>query len=114
MNYYLSDSIYAATWFEAFSYCKAIGMDLYSPGNNKINQQVFKLLAKSGLNSTIAVGGSRIGTDCFWFSTKTGQEIEFNEEAAGSKSNCLQMYIDGFKAIECDSGSSRFLCEALE
>lgn len=114
MNYYISDSIHAASWFEAFSYCKAIGMDLYSPGNIKVNEQVFKVLNKNGYNSSIAVGGSRIGTDCFWFSTKTGQELEFNDEPVASNANCLQLDAQTLVAIKCDSVSSRFLCEALE
>lgn len=114
MNYYISDSMYATTWFEAFSYCKAIGMDLFSPTSSTVNQQVKMILNQSGYNSTIAVGGSRIGSDCFWYSTKTGLEIEFNDEPAKSNKHCLQLDVDGFKAIECDTGSSRFLCESLE
>lgn len=114
MNFYISDSIFAATWFEAFSYCKAIGMDLYSPGSRKVNEQIFKILSKNGYNSTVAVGGSRIGSDCFWYSTKTGLEIDFNDEPAKTNANCLQIFGHGFKAIDCASGSNRFLCEALE
>lgn len=114
MSYYISESIVAATWFEAFSYCKAIGMDLYSPGSNKVNDQIFKFLSKVGVNSTVAVGGSRIGTEVFWFSTKTGKEVDFNAEPTQSNANCLQLVIKEFKAINCDSGSSRFMCESLE
>lgn len=99
-------------------------MDLYSPEDDEINQQVVELLITSGYESSVSIGGSRIGTKSFWYSTKTGIEIDFKfspREFARDNiwiNYCLQLVKTSndyqFQDSDCFSGSNNFICEAIE
>lgn len=121
MSYYINDAIQAATWFDEFSYCKSLGMDLFSPENDDINQQVIQLLENEGIAAGVSVGGSRIGTKCFWYSTKTGLEIDYKfRPREFTRDNiwndyCLQLVKISntyqFQDFDCYSSSKHFVCE---
>lgn len=122
MTYYVNDAIQASTWFDAFSYCKSLGMDLYSPQSHKMNQEIIEMLDNAGYTSTVSIGGSRIGTKCFWYSTKTGLEIDFKFKPREFTRQdiwaeyCLQLVkvLDKYQYqdVDCYQGSKHFICES--
>jgi hypothetical protein len=117
------NEIKGSNWFDVFSYCKSLGLDLFSPDNSETNQQLFNLLEDYGLNSaaSIAIGGSRFGTKCFWYSTKTGNEIDFKFSPKDfTRDNiwnnyCLQLVkhnkVFKFQDVDCYENSDFFICE---
>lgn len=123
MTYYINDAIQASSWFDAFSYCKSLGMDLYSPQTDETNQQIFEMLEDrtEGHEAGVSIGGSRIGTTCFWYSTKTGLEIDFKfRQKEFTRENvwneyCLQFVKTSnkyqFEDVDCYLSSKHFLCE---
>lgn len=93
-----------------------MGMDLLSPETPEVNQQVFALLKNEGYNSSIAVGGSRIGAESFYYSLKTGEEIDLRVE--NDEGMCLQLVINSgdynFEGVGCEFPTDEFLCESSE
>jgi hypothetical protein len=124
MNYYINNVVNAASWFEAFSYCKSLGMNLFNPQYEHINERIVKSLEKNDLDSAFAVGVSRIGAEAFWYSMKTGLEIKADlpdDDDKGKVRLCLA--ISNFKdsrvnqliPITCDGHLARnFICESEE
>lgn len=118
MSYYISESV-GLSWFDSYSYCKTIGMDLFAPPKNDVTAQVVRLL-NDYLNSNIAISVTRIGTDGFWYAAKIGQEFDYKPEKTPAPQNkCLQLKAigqDKFKLTEinCETKSERFICESTD
>lgn len=120
MSYYISELEPSISWFEAFTFCKSVGMDLYSPDNGDVNLQLIDWLDATDYQSTFWVGGSRIGTSCFWYSSTTGYEIDSSLfRVSGNfdyREKCLQFTKSNSYAIStcnCDY-SSNFICQVRE
>lgn len=115
VNYYVNDIVKVKSWFEAFSYCKALGMDLFSPKSKDDTNQIVQFLENQKLESSFFIGGSRIGTEAFWYSTKTGHEIEVDPESKVWSTRCLGLFKTGEKyeyySLACDEGNN-FICES--
>lgn len=118
------NEIKGTTWFDEFSFCKSIGMDLYSPDDTETNQQVMEILENAGIYNAFTVGATRFGSKCFWYSTRTGVEIDFKyspkDFSRDSWTNyCLEMRpnkLNGFhfQDVDCYSPSEAFICEYKE
>lgn len=120
MSYYINNAVIVSSWFEAFAYCKTLGMDLYNPQFDDINQLIIQSLKDLKLDAPVAVGASRIGTKAFWYSMKTGVEVKADLPASDDGLNCLGLTErDNLTAIYCDDhdGSrvhyeaKHFICE---
>lgn len=113
-RYYKSKQFGQATsWFEAFSYCKIMGMDLYSPKTNKINQSFMTSLLP--VNATvIPVGITNLGTEIFWYSTKTG--LEFDYTVSEKNQGCMFLFPNNpnneLQSSVCTGSSEYFICES--
>jgi hypothetical protein len=93
-------------------------MDLYSPV--EINEQVIEILEKANASS-VSLGGSRIGTKCFWYSTSTGLEIDYKFQSREfTRDNiwneyCLQLFKTSnsyqYQDVDCYASSKHFICE---
>lgn len=116
LAYYMNDLVSVSSWFEAFLYCKSLGMDLFSPKSEANTQQVIELLRKHENSFSFYIGGSSIGTEAFWYSTKTGAEITVDMAKIASGGQCLGfMKIEGqyeLRSMSCDSGTENFICES--
>lgn len=93
-----------------------MGMDLYSPQNKDETQQLIGLL--SNYSSSISIGVTRIGTEGFWYSTTTGQELDYDigEQPYSGIFDCLQLRKDSENNYQladtrCIYPSERFVCE---
>jgi hypothetical protein len=123
-KYYVNDAIFVTSWFEAFSYCKNLGMDLYSPRDKNNKKQIIEFLENKNLSSNFFIGGSTIGTEVFWYSTRTGEKIDADcsghtfQDFAGWTTQCLGLAKTGdkyeYEALNCGSGSQNFICESIE
>jgi hypothetical protein len=123
MTYYINDGIQASTWFDEFSYCKSLGMDLYSPQSDEINLQMIEILENAGYDAGFSLGGSRVGTKSFWYSTKTGLEIDFKfRPRESTRENIWENYCLGlvkifkkyqYQDVDCYTliGNKHFVCE---
>jgi hypothetical protein len=95
-------------------------MKLYNPDDIKANNFTVAALEAIELPSnqhiSIAVGATRIGTKTFFFSTKSGREIE-NVEMQRSDDLCLGLVKAsysrefGLASLRCDGIYVDFLCE---
>lgn len=115
-RFFISDAFQSTSWFESLSFCKSMGMDLFSPENFTVNQQVIEILQNEGHNSTIAIGATRIGTESFWYSSKTGVEVDVKVVNDGKL--CLHLVNSSgdyeFKSVSCIDPTEEFLCESTD
>lgn len=117
LTYYISDAR-NVSFFNAYSYCKMMGMDLYSPANLIDLSQFASTLEKN--SSTIAIGITRIGTEGFWYATKTGTAFNHKVEPSSSEYKCLQLksvekdveLVYELNDYDCADKSERFICES--
>lgn len=87
-----------------------MGMDIYSPQTKEFNRRFFSELM-TGYSLSFPVGVTRVGTDIFWYSSKTGLEFDYKSYS----NECLQLTASKFLEVECNTREyQHIICESIE
>lgn len=114
-----------ATWIDGFSYCKTLGMNFFSPVNELEEAYVINSLnamyGTSNIIQSIFVGGTRVGSEIFWYWINSGLQIDYELPWLDDQLDvyyCLKLEKLGrifrYKDTDCDTRVGKFLCEFSE